>query len=351
MKFSPLASSDVQETLLTPCLVVCDEGHRIKNSSANIAKTLQTIKTKRRVVLTGYPLQNNLIEYWCMVDFVRPSYLGTKSEFTNMFERPIMNGQCVDSTKEDVKLMRYRAHVLHSLLEGFVQRRGHDVFLSTLPKKYEYIILLKLSAIQREIYLAFMEAIGAMNSNERSNPLRSFAICCKIWNHPDVLHRFHVNKESDMDLDLPELNTTTTTSTTSKKSAAGKAANTPSPAMIHISNSSYVMEDTGFNPFASAFNDSKQVKGVFDSNWANKLMESYRPNVLENGAKFLVALTIIEQSIMIGDKILLFSQSLLTLNLFEDYLHQMKVPKTNDRWQKNKNYFRKLDVRIKMAAI
>lgn len=57
-----------------------------------------------------------------MVDFVRPNFLGTKSEFSNMFERPISNGHCIDSTASDKRLMRFRSHVLHSLLEGFVQR-------------------------------------------------------------------------------------------------------------------------------------------------------------------------------------------------------------------------------------
>lgn len=60
---------------------------------------------------------------WLLFDFLHlSSDPGTRQEFSNMFERPILNGQCVDSTPEDIRLMRYRSHVLHSLLEGFVQR-------------------------------------------------------------------------------------------------------------------------------------------------------------------------------------------------------------------------------------
>lgn len=74
------------------------------------------------MVLTGYPLQNNLAEYYCMIDFVRPGFLGTRRQFRNMFEAPILNGMCLDSTKEDVKLARYRIAVLIDNLKSFVMR-------------------------------------------------------------------------------------------------------------------------------------------------------------------------------------------------------------------------------------
>lgn len=161
-----------------PDLVICDEGHRIKNSHATTSQSLKEIESRRRVVLTGYPLQNNLLEYWCMVDFVRPNYLGTKTEFSNMFERPIQNGQCIDSTPQDIRLMRHRAHVLHSLLEGFVQRRSHSVLEKTLPQKEEYVLLVRMTPLQRLLYDRFMNEV--VRKKAVPNPLKAFAVCCKV---------------------------------------------------------------------------------------------------------------------------------------------------------------------------
>lgn len=198
---------DMHSALVSPGpdLVICDEGHRIKNSHASISMALKQMKTKRRIVLTGYPLQNNLLEYWCMVDFVRPNYLGTKSEFCNMFERPIQNGQCIDSTPQDIRLMRYRAHVLHALLEGFVQRRSHSVLQISLPRKEEYILLVRMTPHQRKLYDVFMNQV--VKTRAVPNPLKAFAVCCKIWNHPDILYHFlrkrQANEEDDLDLEEP----------------------------------------------------------------------------------------------------------------------------------------------------
>lgn len=174
-----------------PDLVICDEGHRIKNCKSSISKSLKEIRTRRRVILTGYPLQNNLVEYWCMVDFVRPEYLGTRPEFVNMFERPIQNGQCVDSDDGDRILARKRAHVLHKLLIGFVQRRSFKILFHTLPPKQEFCLYVRMTPLQKYLLIAFFHNLQSLHFVRpfANNPLYIYSVCYKIWNHSDVLYR------------------------------------------------------------------------------------------------------------------------------------------------------------------
>lgn len=53
-----------------PDLVICDEGHILKNQATSISKAVKKIKTLRRIVMTGTPLQNNLKECMCVLLFL-----------------------------------------------------------------------------------------------------------------------------------------------------------------------------------------------------------------------------------------------------------------------------------------
>lgn len=62
-------------------IVVCDEGHRLKNSQSQTWIALNELKTPRRVLLSGTPIQNDLTEYFSLLDFVNPGILGKPSFF------------------------------------------------------------------------------------------------------------------------------------------------------------------------------------------------------------------------------------------------------------------------------
>lgn len=87
-----------------------------------------------------------------MVQFVKPNLLGKYKEYLNRFVNPITNGQYVDSTPADILMMKRRSHILHKMLDGCVQRRDYAVLAPYLPVKHEYVVYIKLTKLQVELY-------------------------------------------------------------------------------------------------------------------------------------------------------------------------------------------------------
>lgn len=57
-------------------LLICDEAHRLKNDKTLTTQALAGLACRRRVLLSGTPMQNDLDEFWSMVDFTNPGALG-----------------------------------------------------------------------------------------------------------------------------------------------------------------------------------------------------------------------------------------------------------------------------------
>jgi transcriptional regulator ATRX len=176
-----------------PDILVCDEAHIIKNRRADTTQALKQVRTQRRIALTGSPLQNNLMEYYCMVDFVREGYLGSSHEFRNRFQNPIENGQHTNSTSDDVKIMNQRSHILYEQLKGFVQRMDMNVVKNDLPEKKVFVVTVKLSQLQRKLYRRFLDVNGFSSSAaseksfQRSGFFAKYQTLALIWNHPGLL--------------------------------------------------------------------------------------------------------------------------------------------------------------------
>jgi transcriptional regulator ATRX len=150
--------SVISECLLEPGpdLVVCDEGHLIKNETGATNKAITKISTKRRIILTGTPVQNNLNEYYAMVNWIKPALLGTTKEFNNLYANPIKDGQNIDSSPQAIKRMKQRSMILNKKLSNIVQRKEAGVLKEFLPEKYEYCIFVPLTQQQEVLYEEYL---------------------------------------------------------------------------------------------------------------------------------------------------------------------------------------------------
>lgn len=133
-------------------LMICDEGHRLKNNNTNTSVALTKVKCKRRVLLTGTPIQNELAEFFALIDFVNPGILGTYAMFKREFEDIIVESQQPECHPQIIARGKEKASELNEVTEKFILRRTQDVNNKYLPSKNEYIVFCAMASVQVIIF-------------------------------------------------------------------------------------------------------------------------------------------------------------------------------------------------------
>jgi SNF2 family DNA or RNA helicase len=163
--------------------IVLDEAQNIKNSSAKQSQAVRQLSAKFRIALTGTPVENRLSELWSILDFLNPSFLGTKAFFQKRFAIPIEKYGDRDSLK-----------ILRSLVQPFILRRlkTDKEIIQDLPEKQEMNVFCGLSSEQAQLYQQIAgESLAQIESSEgikRRGLILTLLLRLKqLCNHPELL--------------------------------------------------------------------------------------------------------------------------------------------------------------------
>jgi hypothetical protein len=135
-------------------IVVIDEGHSLKNDSSQQTKAMYSIVTQRRLVLTGTPMQNSLDELFTLMDFVAPGGLGLRRLFKRYFEDALRAAVVNDARRDVVQRSRLRSHALNEQLSAHMHRVDDSVLVSTLPRRREIVLQLRLPPLSAALHNA-----------------------------------------------------------------------------------------------------------------------------------------------------------------------------------------------------
>lgn len=182
-------------------LVLCDEGHRLKNCENQTYQALMGLKAKRRILISGTPIQNDLTEYFSLVHFVNEGILGTAQEFRKKYENHILKGQDALATSKEREKALECLGGLTTLVNKCMIRRTSQLLTKYLPVKFEQVICVKLSELQRLLYKNFInsEAVrksmsGKSDGKSSLTALSNITTLKKLCNHPDLIYEKIVGK-------------------------------------------------------------------------------------------------------------------------------------------------------------
>uniref|UniRef100_A0A667WTV8 Snf2 related CREBBP activator protein n=1 Tax=Myripristis murdjan TaxID=586833 RepID=A0A667WTV8_9TELE len=164
--------------------LILDEAQNIKNFKSQRWQSLLNFNSHRRLLLTGTPLQNSLMELWSLMHFLMPHVFQSHREFKEWFSNPL-TGMIEGSQEYNEGLVKR----LHKVLRPFLLRRIKADVEKQMPKKYEHVVRCRLSKRQRFLYDDFMAQASTRETLASGHFMSVINILMqlrKVCNHPNL---------------------------------------------------------------------------------------------------------------------------------------------------------------------
>ena len=162
-------------------LVALDEAQNIKNPEAAQSRAVRELKARRRLAMTGTPVENRLVELWSIMDFLSPGLLGTRGNFKRRFAVPIERYGDEEAAEQ-----------LRRVTAPFILRRlkTDPAIAPDLPEKIETVRFCPLTREQAALYQTVLDSnmaeIESMDQGmeRRGKVLGMITALKQICNHP-----------------------------------------------------------------------------------------------------------------------------------------------------------------------
>lgn len=134
-------------------------------------------------------MQNDLSEFFAMVDFTNPGVLGSEEEFRRKILNPILRGREPDATERQRQKMMDIQQNMSNIVNEFILRRINTLNAQHLPPKLVQVVCCQLTDVQKAMYqhLVTSKAVQHVMDGKQQNSLSSIQMLMKLCNHPKLV--------------------------------------------------------------------------------------------------------------------------------------------------------------------
>ena len=175
-------------------LIVCDEAHRLKNPRTKLYDRLSMIDAKMRIMVTGTPIQNDLDEFYSLLNFAIPNCLGDRKAFDNKYGKPILRSRDKECTDRELEVGQKASAAFFALIKQIMLRRTNEVIAKYLPAKLDCCVFITLTGEQQEMYSKVVEEGRKKYDGSYSSAFQTVTTLKKIVNDPALHLRARTSK-------------------------------------------------------------------------------------------------------------------------------------------------------------